>query len=133
MSIQDLTEERIISIKSDPRHASRSIEEMVRIARKFDSVITFTGQGYHEVSAKSLLSVLELCAEKPRQITAITQGPDANTAMEAIERFFDDPVLEMRGVPAGQPADSSPPASKASPGGSTMRVSRGGWLESTVG
>lgn len=95
-----LTEKRLIAIKSDPRLPSRSIEDMVRTAREFAADIRLSHNGSHEVSAKSLLSVLELCAERPQELTAVAHGPDAGEAMAALERFFDSAVLEMCEVAA---------------------------------
>lgn len=103
MTYDRQTETRTIHIKSDPRLPSRPIEEMVRAARGFNAEITLIHRGVAQASAKSLLSVLELCAQRPRQVTVMAEGPDAAAAVEAIEAFFDNGVLEMADLP-GSPA-----------------------------
>jgi phosphocarrier protein len=66
---------------------ARPAAMLVRLAQEFDSEIALLCD-QREANAKSMLSVLTLCAGCGAKVTVTAEGPDADTAIREIESLF---------------------------------------------
>ncbi len=68
---------------------ARPVTLIVKLALTFTSRISFE-RGGTASDAKSVMGLLLLAAEQGAELTLTAEGPDAEEAVEALERLFKD-------------------------------------------
>lgn len=68
---------------------ARAAAALVQVARRFSSDIRLEKAG-KEVSAKSIMSILQLAAMQGHTVRVIAQGPDSLEALQAIGSLITD-------------------------------------------
>ncbi|WJG08871.1 HPr family phosphocarrier protein [Aliiglaciecola sp. LCG003] len=66
---------------------ARAATQLVKLATQFDAEVTLQ-QGKKSTSAVSVLGLMMLESYQGREVTVISEGPDAEIAMEAIEKLI---------------------------------------------
>ncbi|MFP4071561.1 MAG: HPr family phosphocarrier protein [Desulfovibrionales bacterium] len=74
---------------------ARPAGRLAQEAQKFSSSVFLVHNG-QKVDAKSILDILTLALSKGSSIRIEAQGPDADTAVERLERLFNDRFGEDR-------------------------------------
>lgn len=69
-------------------HARRAVD-LVKLANRFQSIITIK-KGDIEGDAKSIISIMTLEASYKTQLSIIVDGNDANEAVDAIVKLFNN-------------------------------------------
>ena len=80
--------EKKITIQNQLGLHARPAALLVETANRFQSEITLQ-KGKQKVNAKSIMGVLMLAAGPGSKVTVRVVGPDAEKAMAAIEKLFD--------------------------------------------
>ena len=79
---------KTVSVKNRKGLHMRPAEQLVRIASRFRSEVTFSKDAV-PVNGKSIMGVMMLAAEYGSSITIEIEGPDEAEAMKAITAVFD--------------------------------------------
>ena len=66
---------------------SRAAAKLIRVGQAYDATLTFECRK-QRVQAKSIMALLSLDAEQGTAVTAIAEGPEAETMIQAVERLF---------------------------------------------
>lgn len=74
---------KTVVISNETGIHTRPGNEFVSEAKKFEATVTLKANG-KEVNGKSLLKLLSLGAKKGTEITVVTEGPDADAAVEKL-------------------------------------------------
>ncbi len=67
----------------------RCAGELAKLAAAFASHISIR-KGKHQVDAKSMLEIITLSASPGSKLTVSANGPDAQSALDAVVSFFDN-------------------------------------------
>jgi len=68
---------------------ARAAAKLVKIASEFKSEITVTNEeSNNSVNAKSILSLLTLCASQNTELKIETDGVDEKAALDQVEKIF---------------------------------------------
>ncbi|MFH1459253.1 MAG: HPr family phosphocarrier protein [Candidatus Omnitrophota bacterium] len=76
-----------VVIKNKTGLHARPAALFVQIANKFDSEITVK-KGREQVNGKSIMGILMLAAGQGQEVLIIAEGPDAQNAVEALEKIL---------------------------------------------
>ena len=79
---------KTVSVKNKKGLHMRPAEQLVRLASRFESEVTFVKDAV-PVNGKSIMGVMMLAAEYGSSITIEIEGPDETDALEAISEIFD--------------------------------------------
>ena len=66
---------------------ARAATQLVQLTNKFDADITLY-QGEKQASANSVLGLMMLESHQGKEVKVVSQGPDAEAAMEAVEALI---------------------------------------------
>jgi phosphocarrier protein NPr len=66
---------------------ARAATQLVQLTNKFDADITLY-QGDKQASANSVLGLMMLESHQGKEVKVVSQGPDAEAAMEAVEALI---------------------------------------------
>jgi phosphocarrier protein len=72
---------------------ARAAALLVQTVEKYDAEITVTKDG-QDVNGKSILGLMMLAAGQGSLIDVLAEGPDADAAVEAIEKLIEGRFLE---------------------------------------
>ena len=78
---------RRIKIKNPQGLHARPASVFVKIANKFEAEVTVKKSG-ESVNGKSIMGLMTLAANQGSTLDIETSGPDADKAMEALEKFL---------------------------------------------
>ena len=78
---------RRIKIKNPQGLHARPASVFVKIANKFEAEVTVK-KGGESVNGKSIMGLMTLAANQGSTLDIETSGPDADKAMEELERFL---------------------------------------------
>lgn len=81
--------EKEFTIKNKLGLHARAAAQLVQTANRFKADMTVLKDGM-EVNGKSIMGILMLAAAKGTSINVVTQGDDAEQAMEALGTLIDD-------------------------------------------
>ena len=81
--------EKEFTIKNKLGLHARAAAQLVQTANRFKADVTVLKDGM-EVNGKSIMGILMLAAAKGTSINVVTQGDDAEQAMEALGTLIDD-------------------------------------------
>ncbi|UCF67972.1 MAG: HPr family phosphocarrier protein [Acidobacteriota bacterium] len=87
--------ERTVTIVNSLGFHARAAARFVELANGFRSRIEIARDG-ERVDGKSILGILTLAAQAGSQLTLIAEGPDADRALEVLERLVADGFGEGR-------------------------------------
>ncbi|GAB5381512.1 MAG: HPr family phosphocarrier protein [Aliiglaciecola sp.] len=79
-------EKQILIVNKLGLHA-RAATQLVQLANRFDAQVTLK-QGEKSASANSVLGLMMLESSQGKQVTVISEGKDAEPALEAIEKLI---------------------------------------------
>lgn len=79
---------RVFTIKNKLGLHARAAAGFVRLSNKFSSDVKLIKDG-HEVNGKSILGVLSLAAIKGSELRVVTEGEDAEDALDEIEKLIE--------------------------------------------
>ncbi len=81
--------ERILLVSSDNGLHAQASAKIVQILSGFECKVSFV-LGSREVNAKSIMGVMLLAAGPGKKITAHAEGSDAEQALDALEKLFNN-------------------------------------------
>ncbi|MFT4993929.1 MAG: phosphocarrier protein NPr [Paraglaciecola sp.] len=81
-------EKTLIIINKLGLHA-RAATELVKLANQFDATVTLY-QGGKNASANSVLGLMMLESHQGKEVTVVSDGPDAGDALQAVEALIVD-------------------------------------------
>lgn len=85
-------EKQILIVNKLGLHA-RAATELVKVANQFDAKVTLQ-QGEKSASANSVLGLMMLESSQGKQVTVISEGKDAQAALDAVETLIVDKFNE---------------------------------------
>ncbi|MBQ6253258.1 MAG: HPr family phosphocarrier protein [Bacteroidales bacterium] len=77
------------TIKAPEGLHARPAGELVKLAKSFPGTKTLISNGAREVSAASVLSILSLALKKGTEVEVKAEGPDEESAVNALAGFLD--------------------------------------------
>lgn len=86
--------ERTVTIVPEAGLHARPASKLVETANEFESEVQIAADGEDPVDAQSMLGVSSLGAEHGEEVRLIADGPDAEAALDAVERVLTTPEDE---------------------------------------
>jgi len=86
--------ERTVTIVPEAGLHARPASKLVETANEFESEVQIAADGEDPVDAQSMLGVSSLGAEHGEEVRLIADGPDAEAALDALERVLSTPEDE---------------------------------------
>ena len=79
--------ERILTIENKLGLHARAATQLVELANQFDAQVMLQ-KGDKEANANSVLGLMMLESHMGEQVTVVSEGPDAEAAMNAVEALI---------------------------------------------
>lgn len=78
---------RELTVRNPDGLYSRAAARLIRVGQAYDANLTFECRK-QRVQAKSIMALLSLDADQGTTVTAIAEGPEAETMIQAVENLF---------------------------------------------
>ncbi|QSG05952.1 Phosphotransferase system HPr-related protein [Halapricum desulfuricans] len=86
--------ERTVTIVPEAGLHARPASKLVETANEFESELQIATDGAEPVDARSMLAVSSMAAEQGEAVRLIADGPDAEAALDALEKVLTTPEDE---------------------------------------
>lgn len=80
---------RTVTIRNKLGLHARAATKLAKLCHQFDASIKIR-QDQKEVDASSVMCLMLLASQQGREIEVLTTGPDAEAAMDAVEKLIED-------------------------------------------
>jgi phosphocarrier protein HPr len=85
--------ERILTVSAENGLHAQASAKVVQLLSHYESAVQMA-LGSRVVNAKSIMGVMLLAAGPGKQITASAEGADAEQALDALERLFNNQFMD---------------------------------------